>query len=177
MAGRRIIRRSAGFGRRSPGRLTEWGAEAFTTGEEVLAASSFSILSSLAAAGLAKRPFTITRTIGLLAIRSDQAAALEMPFGALGAMVVSEKAANTGATAIPDPVTEASSDEWYMYLEWAAGGEASTNAGFPLALYHFDSRAQRKVQDGEDFVFVIANANANDGAQFFFNARTLIKLS
>ncbi len=174
---RNNVRRSSGFTRRSPGRLTLWGAEAFGTDFVALPAASFLVLSSLTAAGLALRPFTITRTVGLLAIRSDQAAAVEFPFGAVGGMVVSEKAANTGATAIPDPVTESQSDEWFLYQQWAAGGDASTNVGQTTYMFPFDSRAQRKVQDGEDFVFVIANSSATDGASFVFNLRFLLKLS
>ena len=175
MARNRVVRRS--FGRSSPGRLTEWFADPFASAEVTLVANTFIIFSSLTAAGLAKRPFTITRTVGLLACRSDQAAAIEFPNGAVGGMVVSEKAVATGATAVPDPVTEASSDEWFMYQQWVAGGEASTNAGFPVSQYMIDSRAQRKVQDGEDFVIMIANASAADAITFHLQLRFLVKLS
>ncbi len=171
----RVVRRSFGGARRSSGRLTEWFADTFAASETALAASSFVILSSLSAAGLAKRPFTITRTVGTLFVYSDQVAAFEAPFGAVGGMVVSAKAVATGATAIPDPVTEGSSDEWFMYQNFAAQGDGLT--GRPQYMFGFDSRAQRKVQDGEDFVFVLANANSVDGMNFIFNVRTLVKLS
>jgi len=174
MARGRVVRRSFS---RSPGRLTEWQADLFLSDFVALPANSFLILSVLAAAGLAKRPFTITRSVGLLTIRSDQAAAVEFPFGAVGGMVVSDKASTTGATAVPDPVTEAASDEWFMYQQWVVGGDASTNVGQSTVQFKFDSRAQRKVQDGEDYVYVIANSSATDGASFVFNVRTLIKLS
>ena len=175
MSRNRVVRRSFS-GRRFPGRLTEWFGDPFATSETALAASTFQIISSLSAAGLAKRPFTITRTVGTLMVASDQTAAGEFPSGAIGGMVVSEKASTTGATAIPDPVTEASSDEWYMYESWALKQRATPNDGSFL-IRHFDSRAQRKVQDGEDFVFVIANASAADGCVFTFMVRTLVKLS
>ena len=176
MARNRVVRRSSGSGRRSTGRLTEWFADPFGVDSIVLPLSSFIIHSSLTAAGLAKRPFTITRTVGVLAVYSDQAGAVEHPFGALGGMVVSEKAVTTGATAVPDPVTEASSDEWFLYQSFA--GPQSTNiAGGGPMIYQFDSRAQRKVQDGEDFVLVIANANNVDGIRYVLQTRFLVKLS
>ncbi len=116
MARNRVVRRSFRGGSRSPGRLTDWFGFPFATDSTVLAASSFVIAGSLAAGGLAKRPFTITRTIGTFAIYSDQAGALEHPFAALGGMVVSEKAVATGATAVPDPVTQVGDDEWFLSI-------------------------------------------------------------
>ena len=173
MARNRVARRSF---QRSPGRLTEWFGDPFVTGEVALAASTFVVISSLTAAGLAKRPFTITRTVGTLWVRSDQIAAIESFSGAVGGMVISLKASTTGATAIPDPVTEVSSDEWFMYQGFSAGSRA-TSAYDDTVEYKFDSRAQRKVQDGEDFVFVLANASAAGGLLFNFTVRTLVKLS
>ena len=162
---------------RSPGRLTEWTGRQFSSAEVALAASTFVIDSLFGAPVLAKRPFTITRVVGLLSVRSDQAAALEFPFGALGFAVVSEKAATLGATAVPDPVTEVESDLWHVYQSFSAGGEASTNAGFPVSHFPIDSRAQRKVQDGENCVAVVANASAADALTYVLNYRMLLKLS
>ena len=176
MARNRVARRSFS-GRRSPGRLTEWFSQDFQTGVLQLTANTFQLTTSLTAAALAKRPFTITRTIGSLYVRSDQVAAIEDPFGALGMMVVSEKAVATGATAVPDPVTQAGSDEWFVYQTFYVGGNSTANAGRDWAVYHFDSRAQRKVQDGENIVVVLANANTAHSVTFIQNFRMLIKLS
>ncbi len=173
----RVVRRSSGGFRRSPGRLTEWFSSSFVDVESPLAANSGVILASLTATGLAKRPFTVTRTIGNLWVASDQNAAIEFPSGAVGCMVVSEKASTLGFTAVPDPVTESSSDEWLMYEDWAVEGSTSTNVGRPVTRISFDSRAQRKVQDGEDIVFVLANASATDGIFYHFRFRQLMKLS
>jgi len=178
MARNRVVRRSGGLVRgRSVGRLTEWFGTVFSADFTPIAANTFLVQLVLTAAELAKRPFTITRTVGELVIRSDQAAAVEFPFGAVGGMVVSDKAVATGATAIPDPTTEVSSDEWFLYFPWGAPGDASTNVGQRPAHYPFDSRAQRKVVDGEQIVFVVGNANGTDGASFFLNLRMLVKLS
>ena len=174
---RRIVRRSSfGGGRRSSGRLTEWFSKAFAADATTLAASSFVIDTSLSALGLAKRPFTITRTVGELAVYSDNAGVVEHPLVALGAMVVSEKAVATGATAVPDPVTDVVSDEWFLYQTLVGPQTTAIDGAGPMRV-QFDSRAQRKVQDGEDIVFVLANPNSVDGLRFWFNFRMLVKLS
>ena len=173
MARNRTVVRRSFQGSRSPGRLTEWFAG--VPAEVALAGSAFTF-TSLNAAGLAKRPFTITRTVGLLSIQSDQNAAAEFPFGAMGMMVVSDKAVATGATAIPDPITEQASDMWFMYQAFSAEGTISSNAGRPIMQFPFDSRAQRKVQQGEDVVVVWANGSV-DGLNFVSNFRQLVKLS
>lgn len=174
---RRVIRRSSfGGGRRST-RLTEWFARPFSAVEVPLAANTVLLDSSLSAVGLAKVPFTITRTVGLLSVRSDQATAIEFPFGAFGMMVVTESALAIGVTAIPDPTVQPDNDGWHVYQPWAAGGEASTNAGFPVAEYTFDSRAQRKVEEGSTLVAMIANANTDDGCSYVLSYRVLVKLS
>ena len=95
MARNRVVRRSGGGFRRSPGRLTEWFGDPVATDATTLAAATFQLVTGLSAAGLAKRPFTITRTVGLLSIYSDQAGAVEHVNGAFGVMVVSEKAVTT----------------------------------------------------------------------------------
>ena len=127
---------------------------------------------------LAKLPFTITRTIGLLSIISDQATASESPHGAFGALVVSEKAATLGVTALPDPVTEANSDEWFLYGLWdAMTVVAAAPAQASSRQYAFDSRAQRKVEEGEQIVFMIANAGSTPfNAKYHWQYRMLIKL-
>ena len=162
--------------RAGPKRLTEWFGLTFQTDVIGLPAGSFLIAASLDTSELPKRPFTITRTIGQLFISSDQAAANEWPFGALGGIVVSDKAIATGATAVPDPVTQVASDEWFLYQPFAVAGAA--DAAFKKwEVFDFDSRGQRKVQDGEDVAMVIANSNATDGLFFVLSFRMLVKLS
>ncbi len=176
MARNRVIRRSSGFGRGAPRRQTEWIPLAFGSDRLALAASSGVLTSSLNAAALAKRPFTVTRTVGSLFIASDQQAASEFPFGAFGMMVVSEKAVATGFTAVPDPVTEVGLDEWFVYQQFMVSG--SGDAGFRNWMnFPFDSRAQRKVQDGEDITVMLANASATDGLFFQVFFRMLVKLA
>ena len=159
-----------------PRRQTAWAGRDFVTDVQTLPANSFVIDSSFNAAALAARPFTIVRTVGLLSVRSDQNAAVETVIGALGFGVVSDKQLATGATAVEDPVTQVSSDNWFLYQAFAAEGSASTNVGQPIQQYVLDSRAMRKVTEDEDFVAVLANASATDGMFFVLNFRLLLKL-
>ncbi len=175
MARNRVVRRSGGF-RSSPGRLTEWFGRPFDTDAVTLPLASFVVDSSLDASGLAKRPFTITRMVGSITIYSDQAGAVEHPFGAVGALVASDKAVTTGATAIPDPVTNVGSDLWFMYMAFAGPQSTAIDGPGPV-VFPFDSRAQRKGQEGDDLAVVVANANAVDGLRFTLNYRLLVKLS
>ncbi len=98
----------------SPGarRETLWLGKTFVTGTTgtALAAGSFVIDASFNAGALALAPFTIVRTIGEISVMSDQIAAFEVPQGAMGMQIVTDKALALGATAIEDPVTEVSSD-------------------------------------------------------------------
>ena len=95
-------------------RKTEWFPSADVTALTSLAPATFNFDQSLTAVELAKRPFTVTRTIGSIWVRSDQVAAVEDPFGAVGFTVVSDKAIATGVTALPDPITQEGSDAWFQ---------------------------------------------------------------
>ena len=171
----RIIRRSSAVAVRGPRRKTEWFPSADITGFTTLGAATFVVSQSLTAGELAKRPFTVVRTVGSIWITSDQVAASETPFGAVGFIVVSDKAVATGATAIPDPITQEGSDEWFTYTQFAAqGGPLS---GRQISEYKFDSRAMRKVEDGEDIVIVVSNAHATAGLDFGIKFRLLVKLA
>ena len=161
---------------RSSGRLTEWFGSTVVAAETPLGILSFTFDQTLAAGGLAKRPFTITRTIGSIWVGSDQAAAPEYPFGAMGMRVVSDKAAATGVTALPDPISEISDDEWFVWRGFAGYGGTLQGRG-NLTEFKFDSRGQRKVQDGETIVVMVANASAADALNYIILFRMLVKLS
>jgi len=171
------FRQRANF-RSGPRRQTEWLSKDFIAGPTSLNFQTFVLDSLMDAVELAKLPFTITRTIGLLSIISDQATASESPHGAYGALVVSEKAATLGPTALPDPVTEGNSDEWFLYGIWdAMTVVAAAPAQVITRQYAFDSRAQRKVEEGEQIVFMIANAALTPAnAKYHWQFRILIKL-
>ena len=164
---------------RAPGprRQTEWlslaAPDAFTT---LNPNSKIQFSTGLTATELDKLPFTITRTIGLLVVKSDQVAVQENTFGAMGICVVSERALTVGITALPDPLTEANADFWFVFEPWSVIREVSNNSGTMSYMKVFDSRAQRKVEEGEQLAFIIANSNSGFGIQFGISLRMLIKL-
>ncbi len=96
--------------------------------------------------------------------------------GAFGATVVSQRAVTTGITALPDPVTEDEADFWFLYKPWAFVFKTTSSGFYTATAMGFDSRAQRKVEEGDDIAFVIANASSSAGCQFQVMLRMLIKL-
>ena len=174
----RIIRRSSSFVRRSggPRRLTDWVASVDRTDVTALLANSIILDSLYDATALAGRPFTITRTIGSLWVMSDQAAAFETPIVGLGMMVVTEKAAALGITAVPTPFTDESDDGWFVYATAVAVADTTNGRAASAVRIDFDSRGQRKVEDGQTMVVVLENSSAADGASYVLKFRQLIKL-
>jgi len=103
----------------------------------------------------------------MLYIRSDQSTATEGQIAQYGSVVVSEQAVAIGVTAIPTPVAVSGSDLWFVYETMvsdftlgggglAAAGGSKIGESFPI-----DSRAMRKVEDGQDVVSVLENGSAN----------------
>ncbi len=98
-------------------------------------------------------PFTITRTVGQLNIRSDQTGAAEQGTLGLGAMIVREPARAAGIASLPTPLSENVDDGWFVYQ--LGGWSGGPLEGSPIHTYNFDSRAQRKVQDGDAIVWTL----------------------
>ena len=137
------------------------------------------LLTSLSAAGKAFLPFTVVRTVGMLYISSDQVANSETQFVAYGAAVVSEQAVAIGITAIPTPITDIDSDLWFAYQTAVNATQVASSIGMGFAAgtaYPFDSRAMRKVDEGEDVVTVLETAGISDGVVVRSTDRILVKL-
>jgi len=171
---RRDFRRGAAAIRAK--RETLWAAD--TTFEVTLAGAPTAVLAlSLSAATLALRPFTVVRTRGFLHCQSDQAAAPETFGVGLGMAVVSDQAVAIGVTAVPTPVTDKQSDLWYVYesLFGATIGNAfvgnMANRGVQKEI---DSKAMRRVEEGQDLIVVVENEIA--GCVVTYTGRFLIKL-
>jgi len=96
-----------------PRRDTLW----FFIGSSVvnLTALGGTLLTSLNAAALSLRPFTVIRTHLSVHLRSDQFAASEEQAAGVGMAVVSDEASAIGVSAIPTPVTDAASDLWFVH--------------------------------------------------------------
>jgi len=163
------IRRAAG-----PPRKTLWvGIDATRS---TLTAAGGTITNSANAALLALRPFTIVRTLMQYQLLSDQAASIEQQVLAVGGAVVSDQALAIGVTAVPTPSTDVGSDLWFFH-RWAFGdNQTITDRAQPATRFGVESRAMRKVQDGEDIVFVVELNALGEGIDLFSAGRMLIKL-
>ena len=175
MAHRRDFRRGAAAIRQS--RLTQWLElqpidSGFSAGGSV-------IMFSLSTAEKALRPFTVVRSRLLVAVTSDQLAASEIQVAALGIAVVSDQAEAIGVTAVPTPITDMSSDLWLMhqllYNEFLfASGVGFQDGG--MEQYAIDSKAMRKVNDGEDLIVVGEASSVGEGLRLTVGGRILVKL-
>ncbi len=110
-------------------------------------------------------------------VQSDQVAAREEAMGALGMAVVRVTAAAIGVTAIPAPIDEISDDVWYLWEPWVCAQGASEVIGGNIWAFPFDSKAQRKLVDGDAMVAVIQNADDAFGVEYELVFRQLLMLS
>jgi len=171
--------RKTGFVRRNNVMVREtfWigGSIVVTT---LAAASTATIVTSLSAGALALRPFTVIRTRGVWFTESDQTAAAERYAVSYGIAVVSTQASAIGVTAVPTPATDNDSDLWYMFETAVDTIEVTTDIGRFIGKQQMsiDSKAARKVEDGQDIVDVVETHAVSSGAVAVTFNRTLIKL-
>ncbi len=174
-----MARRFSGFRQRlvSQGRKTFWFQGAYVN-TNLPSANSAVIVTSLNAAALALRPFTIIRTRGAWGVRSDQSAASENQFVNYGSIVVSDQAVAIGVTAVPTPVTDDQSS-WIHFEQHVGHFLFVSGIGVdPRAImqHQIDSKAMRKVEEGQDLINVLENSGISNGAQVVTFQRVLIKL-
>ena len=159
-------------------RKTLWLQFPAQTAPQALAANTTLLFSSLNAAALALRPFTVIRTVGSVFVSSDQQAASEAPFGSFGLVVVSDQAIAAGAASIPDAYTDNASD-WLLHRSWGVQFVLSSAVGIAnsgLREFMFDQKGQRKVDIGQDLALMFTNASSANGGQFLSMVRILLKL-
>ncbi len=157
-------------------RSTVWGSSSFTTvsiGSPGTAVLAF----ALSAGGLAMRPFTIVRERFFWYTRSDVVTGGEVWGGAIGFCVVSDQSVAIGVTAVPTPITDIDSDLFYLYAAnfGRFGGTQVEEVG---ARKDLDSKAMRKVEEGQDAIIVLETAAVTEGASMVsvIGGRTLLKL-
>ena len=161
-------------GRSTPRRATTWLASSVETARSNLAAAT-AVLDQTFAFG---EDATIIRVRGSLWVSSDQNAANEEPFGAFGMAVVTDQAAAIGVTAVPTPIADASSDNWFLHFPWLASIRVGDATGFDnnaYIRYDIDNKAMRKVDDGDTVVVVMENSSAGAAVDFLLQFRMLIK--
>ncbi len=145
-------------------------------GEIAVGAGTVNLLGTGNAALLASRPFTIVRTRITLLYTSDQVAAAETPFGSFGLIVVSDKAAALGVTAVPMPDTQSDGD-FFVWQGCAHNvfSQSAVGIGELGVQYEIDSKAMRKVGPDEDIGMCFEQV-ATVGAITVTQGRMLIKL-
>jgi len=181
MAPRMVVRRG-GFSRpRGARRQTTWIASADITAPTTLSGGVAVLDQSFTEAQIAfLGPFTVTRTVGWLAVRGDTLSQSEDQLVAVGAAVVSEQARAAGIASLPTPITDEESDLFFLYDSVVGGFDLLTAVGMSnqsWTIRYFDSRAQRKVQsDGEGVVWTVENSLAT-GLEYMLKFRMLVKLN
>ncbi len=175
MSPRRRLITTRGF-RRSR-RESFWFA--ISANQSTMAAASTAVLaSSLNAAALSLRPFTVIRTRLVFYARSDQQAASEQYSVALGFAVVSDQAIAIGVTAVPTPDTDRDSDLFFVYEDLVGRFTFSDATGFieQGVTKYIDSKAMRKVEGGQDVAIVLESTTLSAGVIGHIAGRMLIKL-
>ncbi len=156
-------------------RLTAWSATAPETQWIALAAGTSVIDSTFTTAA---GSVTVVRSRGLLSVVTDQEAADEQPFGAVGIAIVSDQAVAAGVGSVPSPYTEPESDFWLLHQFWSAEARIGDGTGFARLsqVFELDSKAMRKVSDDETLILMMENGNATDGILYRLDMRFLVKL-
>ena len=142
------------------------------------ASGNAALLSSLNAAALALRPFTVIRTHLNWQIETDQSAASEVYIGNIGMAVVSDQASAIGITAVPTPATDLDSDLFFLHASTIGSfvlGDATGFQEIPQSR-EIDSKAMRKVNSDQDVVIVAEAGIGVSGLELRAVGRMLIKL-
>ncbi len=178
MANIRTVRRSGRVFRGGKSRRESvWisGPVVITT----ITTASTAVLTAVLGAGPSTlRPFTVVRTRGYLHVSGDQLTGTENWGVSMGFAVVSDQASAIGVTAIPTPETDRESDLWFVYESiWGRFGLSSAIGLLELGAHKdFDSRAMRKVEDGEDVIVALETSASHPSAIVACGFRMLVKL-
>jgi len=123
---------------------------------------------------------TLLRHVGRLLVQSDQLAASELNIGAMGGIIVTDLAIAAGAASIPGPVTDRADDGWYLYVPIVQNIRVADATGFSngtAGVYDFDSKAKRKLQEGQQLAIMVENASASFAFQMAMVFRSLSMVS
>ena len=160
-------------------RESKWIAIAATE-TAISGANSAVLFTGFSAVDLGLRPFTIVRSRGFFSVMSDQIAASERWGASIGMAVVSDQAFAIGVTAVPTPETDRDSDLWYVYETLMGRVQFVSSTGITLygatPWIQYDSRAMRKVEEGQDCAIVVETNSVSNGVQISKAGRMLIKL-
>ncbi len=170
------VRRGRGF-RTVVRRGTFWGRSPPDTAVTSLAAATAVLDSSSVPGGAGE---TIIRTRGQIIVGSDQAAGPEAWVGAVGFAVASDQAVAVGVGSLPTPYTDQDSDLWFVHQYFGGKFQFLDATGFDAAQYQvfsFDSKAMRKIEQGQTLIVVVENGAATTGIQYWLQFATLFKVA
>ena len=156
-------------------RGTFWGRSPADTAQTNVAAATAVLDSTFVGAGA---DLTIVRVRGQFIVNSDQAAATESPVGAVGACVVTDQAVAVGVGSIPTPYTDQDSDLWLVHQYFGFKVRFVSAVGVEPQWshrYEFDSKAMRKVHQGQTMCWVVENGAATHGLEYYLQYAVLFK--
>ncbi len=151
----------------------------FETNTVLAAADTAALINTMNAALLALRPFTVVRSRGILAYRSDQTGVSENYQAALAMLIVSDAAINIGITAVPTGFSDLGSDLFFVHQMMAGRFEFISGAGFEsnaMTVIEYDSKAMRKVNNDSQLAITLETSSLSLGMNMFHAGRILIKL-
>jgi len=111
---------------------------------------------------------TVTRIVGQ--IGTENAAGVGGNF-AIGAYVASDTAIAAGVASLLDPITDIQDDVWTFVRAFPY------TVGAARRTLEFDSRGMRKIEEGQQLVFVAANSVAGVTINFSVYIRALAKVA
>ncbi len=162
---------------RSTRRKTEW-ISGTTDFLDLTASEKKRNLSFSQAALVDLVPFTIIRTVGVIVIAADLNFITNQLFvGAFGGCIANDQARAIGVTALPGPFSEAGDDVWFQHQFF--GMQIDDRADSDLVNSQtivIDSKAQRKVEDGQAIQFLTEGGGEADGFDISTMLRILVKL-
>ena len=121
---------------------------------------------------------TVRRTRGMVMIGSDQVSVVENQLGSLGMIVVTELALSVGAASLPGPVTQLDDDGWFVWQPFMAKQNLLAQPmSQSKAVFEFDSKAMRRVEDGYAIAVMIENSSATTGLEAWLALSTLTSIS
>ncbi len=146
---------------RSP---TSWAGAHFRADD--IAINTKVLLGSFAPTGVGGPHVTPIRIVGNLSTEHAVGTGGTM---VVGAAVFADAAVAAGIASLPDPLTDASDDIW-TFIRGIPYPDAATRR-----VSEFDSRAARKVEEGQQLVFIVANSTTGNVSTINFFVRVLTK--
>ena len=171
------VRRASGFPQRQNRANRSWAGIEF---EATTAAAGAKVLIggfTLSNPGIDE---TILRTRGSVMTAPTTPTADHQTHAAWGMIVVNDLAVAAGVASIPGPVTDRGDDGWLVWEPLQATLDFSTAVGKDYkagAVFPFDSKAKRIIEEGFQIAIVVENAAAAGTISFsgMFRALTMVR--